>query len=402
MIKLTDYEDVAGPAAIRRIKKKAKVLEGKHVVHINSTYEGGGVAEILDSLIPLLNDLGINAGWRIFHGTTGFFNVTKKIHNSLQGEKTKLNIDEKRLYIDTNKKFSTFTHIDHDCVFVHDPQPLPLITHYKKKQPWVWRCHIDLSDAYKSTWNLVLPFINKYDYIISSKESYLKKGLKISHNIIYPAIDPLSQKNMELKKSELRKIIHKYKIPTDKPIIGQISRFDKWKDPSGVIDVFEEVKKDVDCRLVLCGSMASDDPEGAKIYDQVRKKAEKHVKNNDIIFITVENDILVNALQRIFDVCIQKSIREGFGLTVAESLWKGTPVVSSKRGGITLQIKEGINGYLLEPHDTKGFSEKIKYLLKNPEKAKMMGLKGRDIIKENFLITRLLEDHIDFMKEIIK
>ncbi len=401
MYKLNDYRKIAGKKAIDVIREKAEPLEDKHVAHINSTYQGGGVAEILESLIPLMNDIGIDAGWRILHGNNNFFTATKKIHNALQGEEIEVNERAEKLYYETNENFSIYTHIDHDCVIVHDPQPLPLIKFYKKTQPWIWRCHIDLSDAYQNIWQFLLKYIRYYDHIVLSNESYKRNDIKKPQHIIFPAIDPLSLKNKELPKKRIESYLDRFDIQTDKPIIGQVSRFDKWKDPSGVIDIFKEVKKKIDCRLVLCGSMATDDPENMKIYDQVRRKAEPLVKKGDINFITIENDRLVNVLQRTFAVTLQKSYREGFGLTVSESLWKGTPVVATNRGGIPLQIENGVNGFLLEPDDKKGFVEKITYLLKNPEKAKDMGLKGRETVKEKFLITRLLENHLDLLNDVL-
>ena len=234
--------------------------------------------------------------------------------------------------------------------------------------------------------------------MIVSNKSYLRSNMPIDHKIIPPAIDPLSPKNMVLIDGITPKMLRRFNIPTDKPIITQISRFDKWKDPLGVLEVFKQVKEKVDCRLILCGNMATDDPEGLEIYENVKEQAKEYTNENDIILITVENNILVNILQRISDVIIQKSTREGFGLTVTEALWKGTPVVASNIGGIPLQISDGENGFLLEPNDTKGFAIKIIEILENPDLAKRIGKKGKETVRQKFLITRLLSDYLDLLK----
>ena len=381
---------------------KARKLYGKNILHINSTYQGGGVAELLNSLVPLMNDIGINAGWRTFHGTPDFFIITKKFHNALQGEKINFTEMKKRLYIQASKDFSVYTHIDHDCIIVHDPQPLPLIDFYKKKQPWIWRCHVDLSTSNKKLWDFLMEFIIRYDLVLLSNENYIKKELPVEQRIIYPAIDPLSPKNKKISNALISKYLKKFDIPDDKPLITQVSRFDKWKDPEGVIEVFKLVKKEVDCRLVLCGSMATDDPEGYQIYENIKQKAKDLIESKDVILLTSENNILVNVLQRSSAVIIQKSIREGFGLTVTEALWKGKPVVASNVGGIPIQIEDGKNGFLVEPYDTKGFADRVIQILQNPDIAKKMGKKGKDAVRENFLITRLLSDYLDLLNYVIK
>ncbi|MEX2706711.1 MAG: glycosyltransferase, partial [Candidatus Freyrarchaeum guaymaensis] len=399
---LEDYRDIVGDRVISQIHRLASRLYGKHIININSTYQGGGVAEILASLVPLMNDAGLDVGWRILHGSPDFFTITKKFHNALQGDRINFTEMKKRLYVQANEDFSVYTHIDHDCVIIHDPQPLPLIRFYKKRQPWVWRCHMDLTNPNRDLWEYLKDFILRYDVIIFSCEKFKKSDLPVEQRIIQPAIDPLSPKNMELSEKDISKYLRKFGIPRDKPIIAQISRFDKWKDPEGVIDVFKLVKKKVDCRLVLCGSMAADDPESVDVCNILRESSRKLIENEEVILITSENSILVNALQRVADVVIQKSKREGFGLSVAEALWKGTPVVGSNVGCIPLQIKDGENGYLVDPYDKKGFAERIIKLLKNPELAEEMGRKGRETIKKHFLITRLLLDYLVLLNDLIK
>ncbi len=398
---VVDYIDIVGEEVIVSIYKLASKLYNKSMVHINSTYYGGGVAEMLSSLIPLLNDVGISAGWRILKGNPDFFEITKKFHNALQGDDINLTDNKKNLYLQINEDFSTYTHIDHDMVIIHDPQPLPLIKFYHKKEPWIWRCHVDLSNPNTSLWNFLKRFIIRYEKVIVSSEQYKKSDLPVEQKIFFPVIDPLSSKNMELDDTTINSYLKKFKIPTDKPILLQISRFDKWKDPLGVLDIYKRVKQEIDCRLILCGSMATDDPEGWYIYQKVLNRAKDYIENRDVILITVENHILVNVLQRIAAVVIQKSLKEGFGLTVTEALWKEKPVVASNVGGIPLQITDGENGFLIDPLDYEGFAEKIINILKNSDMAKELGLKGKEVVRERFLITRLIVDYLNLMNEII-
>ncbi len=398
---LEDYREIVGDEVISNIYRKARRLYGKHILHINSTFQGGGVAEMLTSLVPLMNDIGLEAGWRILHGNPDFFTITKKFHNALQGGNINLSEMKKQLYLQTNENFSTYTHIDHDCVFIHDPQPLALVKFYRKRQPWIWRCHIDLSNPNKELWDYVENFILRYDAVIFSSKRYIKKGLPVEQKIVYPAIDPLSLKNKELSENDMLKYIKKSNIPMDKPVIAQVSRMDRWKDPEGLLEVFKYVKEEIDCRLVYCYSSASDDPESMDIYRKVYNKAKKWVDTGDIIFVIGNNNILVNAIQRFADVIVQKSIKEGFCLAITEALWKEKPVIASNVGGIPLQIKDGENGFLLDPQDTKGFAEKIVQVLKHPEIGKEMGKKAKEVVKKKFLITRLLSDYLDILNEMI-
>ena len=399
--KLSTYRKVIDDEEIYEIQKLARPLLGKHVVHINSTYQGGGVAEMLNTLIPLMNSIGIKTGWRILHGTQEFFNITKSFHNALQGSPLNLDNHIKKIYEETVEAFSIFTHLDHDFVIVHDPQPLPLISFYKKSQPWIWRCHIDITSPNEQLWDYLKNFILFYDTIILSSKKYIKKDLPNPQVIFYPAIDPLSDKNKDLSQEDINYYMEKYGIKTDKPIIAQISRYDPWKDPVGVIKIFRKVKENVDARLVLLGNMASDDPEGWKIYRQVEEEARDLIEKGDVQLLTIDSNILVNALQRKADVIIQKSIREGFGLTVTEAMWKKKPVVASKVGGIELQIQDGKNGFLLEPFDYDGFAETIVKLLENKTLAKEIGEKAHETVKKNFLITRLLKDYLSLLNTLL-
>ena len=402
MISLDNYIEIVGNKVIAEIFRKARRLNGKQVLHINSTYQGGGVAEILHSLVPLMNDVGIDTDWDILHGNPDFFTITKRFHNALQGDPVHLTKMKKNLYLEANEDFSMYNHIHHDCVIVHDPQPMPLIKIYKKRQPWVWRCHIDLSNPNSELWEFLSQFLIRYDMAIISNESYRQKGLAMEQRVIYPAIDPVNSKNKELSDKDISKYLKKFGIDTDKPIISQVSRFDKWKDPEGVLKVFKLVKKEIDCRLVLCGSLATDDPEGPQLYERIKKSAQQLMDNGDVVLIISENNILVNALQRSSAAVIQKSIREGFCLAVTEALWKGTPVVASNVGGIPVQIKDGESGFLVEPDDTRGFADRVIKILNEPELAREVGEKGKETVRKNFLITRLLEDYLDLLSDVVR
>jgi len=401
MLRLEDFRHIVPDEELAEIYTRARGLYGKHIVHLNATYQGGGVAEILYSLVLLMNDVGIDAGWRILHGSQEFFELTKSFHNALQGAKFSLSEKKKRIYLQVNENFSKFTHLDHDCVIVHDPQPLSLIRSYRKNQPWIWRCHIDLSDPNKELWDFLKGFILKYDQVVFSSEKYFKKDLPVEQRLMFPAINPLSQKNKDISEKTILEQVAKVCIPTDKPIITQVSRLDPWKDPEGVIDVYKRVKEKVDCRLVFCYNVASDDPEGLRMFNKVQRKANKLLKSSDILFVVGNNETLVNAIQRFSNVIIQKSTREGFCLAVTEALWKETPVVASNVGGIPMQIEDGKNGFLLEPNDNEGFADRIIQLLKNPKQGKDLGKQGKETVREKFLITRLLSDYLYMLNSII-
>ena len=387
MKSLDDYRELVGDKVIGEIYRKARGLQGKSIVHVNSTFMGGGVAEILDSLVPLMNDVGIEADWRTLHGTPDFFTITKKFHNALQGDPINLTAIKKQLYVQTNEAFCSYCHIDDDCVIVHDSQPLPIIKFCKKTQ---------------ELWEYLKSFILRYDMVILSNEPYKKEDLHVEQRIIYPSIDHLSLKNLELSEKDIFKYVNKAGIPIDKPVITQVSRMDPWKDPLGLLEVFKLVKEKVDCRLVYCYDSALDDPEGAGVLDMVQRKAGKLVEKKDVIFVVGNNDILVNAIQRFSTVVVQKSIREGFCLAVTEALWKEKPVVATNVGGIPLQVIDGENGFLVEPRDTKAFADRIIQVLRNPKMAKEVGKKGREIVRGKFLITRALIDYLDLLNYVIR
>jgi len=401
MLRLEDFRTIVPDEMLAEIYARARGLYGKHIVHLNATYQGGGVAEILYSLVLLMNDVGIDAGWRILHGSQEFFEITKSFHNALQGAKLNLSDRRKRVYLQVNENFSKFTHLYHDCVIVHDPQPLSLIRSYRKSQPWIWRCHIDLTDPHEELWDFLKGFVLKYDQVVFSSKKYFKENLPVDQRLMLPAINPLSDKNRDISEKTVIEHITKASIPTNKPIITQVSRLDPWKDPEGLIDVFKLVKEKVDCRLLFCYNVASDDPEGLRMYNKVRRKANKFLRSGDILFVVGNNETLVNSIQRFSSAIIQKSTKEGFCLCVTEAMWKGTPVIASNVGGIPSQIEDGKNGFLLEPHDITGFAERIIHVLTNPREATSIGENAKETVRQKFLITRLLSDYLYMLNSLL-
>jgi trehalose synthase len=387
IIHVDQYKELAGAESIERIKKKAEKVQHLHIVNVNSTYYGGGVAQTLAPLTLLMNSLGIETGWRVIHGPPDFFSVTKKIHNALQGGEIDLSPRKMELYEQVVFENSVRNHLDHDMVIVHDPQPLPIINHYRKKGPWIWRCHVDLTSPHQELWNYLTPFIEKYDAVILSNKDYEQK-LKTPQVFFMPAIDPFSITNRDLTEEEIDERLSYYHIPTDLPLVVQISRFDRWKDPTGVIKAFKLARRQVQCTLVLLGNVATDDPEGEEVYRSLLDAREER-----IIILSRQDGALVNALQRRAAVVLQKSIREGFGLTVTEAMWKGAAVVGGNVGGIRYQIKDGVNGFLVS--DVEEAAERIVQLIKDPDLRKRLGEKARETVREKFLLTRYLEQYLD-------
>ncbi len=387
IIDIDDYERLIGAEAVSRIKRKAKALGDMHVVNINSTYYGGGVSQLLSSLAILMNSLGIETGWRTIHGPPDFFSVTKKMHNALQsGEinwtERKIEIFEQIIY-----ENSILNHLDHDLVIVHDPQPLPLVQHYRKTGPWVWRCHIDLGEPNMELWSFLKPYIEMYDAVILSSIDY-KQELEVPQRFFMPAIDPFSIVNKDMDDAAIADRLRHYDIPTDLPLIAQISRFDRWKDPQGVIDAFNIVREEIPCRLVLLGNVATDDPEGPEVYEALLSQ-----QRDDLMILSVQDGALVNALQRTAAVVLQKSLREGFGLTVSEAMWKSTPVIGGDTGGIRMQIEDGVNGFLVS--SVEEAARRTLELLRDRDMARQIGEAGRETVREKFLLSRYLEQYLD-------
>ncbi|MDD2866553.1 MAG: glycosyltransferase [Candidatus Omnitrophota bacterium] len=388
MVHINDYIPIVGQSTIDDLKLLAERLKGKVIQHINSTSVGGGVAEILNRMVPLLGELGVDSRWDLIKGGAQFFDVTKKFHNALHGRPQDITDHDLEIFMETTETNLGLMNTYGDIVFIHDPQPIGLI---KKKSgnKWLWRCHIDVSHPHQKVWDFLMSFIPGYDAAVFSSPIF-SQSLPIRQFLISPSIDPLSDKNKELSQDEIDAALEKYNIVRDKPIITQISRFDRLKDPLGVIDAYLQVKKYIDCQLILAGGTATDDPEGVQVLAEVQEKAKK---DPDIhVLLLPQDDILINALQRASDVIIQKSLKEGFGLTVAEALWKAKPIVASHVGGISLQVKHKYSGLLC--HSIEGAAFAIKQLLNNPEYAKKLGENGREHIKNNFLLTRHLKEYM--------
>ena len=388
MARLHDYVPVVGQPIIDDLMLAAEKLKGRIVQHINSTAVGGGVAEILNRMVPLLTELGVDSRWDVVKGGEEFFWVTKKFHNALHGKHEEITQHDFDIFMETNRRSIEQLDTYGDIVFVHDPQPIALVNK-KSANKWIWRCHIDISSPDQTVWGYLRSFIDKYDAAVFSAPGF-SQNLPIRQFLIPPSIDPLSDKNKDLPQEFIKSVLEKYGIVEDKPIITQISRFDRLKDPAGVIEVFREVKQHIDCQLILAGGTAADDPEAINVLEEVREKAQH---NPDIhILLMPHNDLEVNALQRGSTVIIQKSIKEGFGLTVAEALWKAKPVVASAVGGIPLQITHKYSGLLC--HTIQGAAFAVKQLLNAPEYAKKLGENGREHIRNNFLLTRHLRDYM--------
>jgi trehalose synthase len=384
-----DYEPLIGGEVVDRLLKKIEVLRDLHLVNINSTYYGGGVAEILSSLTLLMNASGIRTGWRVIQGRPDFFSVTKKMHNALQGGDIALTDLKMQIYEEVAFENAARLHIDHDVIIVHDPQPLPIIQHFRKKAPWVWRCHLDLSNPHPEVWDYLAPLIEQYDAVVMSLPEYAQK-LSSPQRFIMPAINPFSTTNKELSESEIKDRFEHHKIPTDLPLVVQISRFDKWKDPQGVIDAFKIARKQVDCTLVLVGNVATDDPEGQEVFASICSQAEDRIR-----VMSVQDSALVNALQRKAAVVLQKSLREGFGLTVTEAMWKSAAVIGGNVGGIKHQIQDGVNGFLVD--NPEEAAARIVELVKDKALRERLGSKARETVRQRFLMTRLMEDWLDLV-----
>ncbi len=387
LVRVEDYEPHIGAQAIERIIYKAERLRDLRVMNISSTFYGGGVAEMLSSLTLLFRSSGLEVDWRLIQGSPDFFNVTKKIHNALQGADINLSDQKKRIYTETIFQNSMRMDLDQDLILVHDPQPLPLVMHYHKRCPWIWRCHVDLSSPHRETWNYLRDYIEEYDAMIASLPEYARE-LHCPQLFFMPAIDPFSLKNRELTETEIDDRMKHYGIPDDLPIVTQISRFDRWKDPKGVIDAFGIARRQVDCTLVLLGNVATDDPEGQAVFESLLDCQEER-----IIILSAQDTALVNALQRRATVVVQKSIREGFGLTVTEAMWKGAAVIGGRCGGIKAQIDDGVNGMLVS--SVEETAERMVTLLKDPALRKRLGQQARDSVRKRFLMTRLMEQHLD-------
>lgn len=391
---LDQYSPFAGPDMIRKLRQLASNIQGVRVVHVNSTREGGGVAEILNKMVPLMKALQIDTSWEVIKGSPDFYQCTKGMHNALQGNRINISDDHIAAYESANKAFARdYGPVleEADVVFIHDPQPAPALSLIKgRKGKWLWRCHIDISRPYRPVWNYLRQYVAGYDASIFSMQRFSQNLPHIQY-LMPPSIDPLSDKNRELPESEITAIRDKYGIDPEIPMILQVSRYDRFKDPVGVIMAYRMVKKSIPVQLVLAGGGASDDPEGEMVLTEVREAAKD---DPDILILDLPSDahLEINALQRAADIVIQKSIKEGFGLTVSEAMWKEKPVIGGDVGGIRLQIHDHHTGFLVT--SPEGAALRIRYLLHRRELIREMGVKAREFVSHNFLLTRHLRDYL--------
>ena len=391
---INEYRPVVGTNEIEEIRMLAGKLEGRKMLNVNSTPEGGGVAEILARLVPLLKSLGIDATWDVIKGGDDFFNVTKIFHNGLHGGKVKLTSKMFEIFESYNDLNCSLFDKESDFYIIHDPQPVGLIKMRENFQGhWVWRCHIDVSTPNKRIWDFLQDYIVGYDASLFSMPQFSRR-LPIPQFLVTPSIDPLSDKNRELDKKYISSVLEKYNIDPERPYITQISRFDRLKDPLGVIQAYKLVKKKKDCQLVLAGGGAPDDPEGAQVLEEVNEAAEG---DDDVKILELPpfSDLEINALQRASTIVLQKSLKEGFGMTVTEGLWKGRPVIGGAVGGIKSQVINGVTGYLV--YSVEGCAKRISELLDNPELGDRLGRNGKEMVRSRFLLTRHVKNYLLLM-----
>jgi trehalose synthase len=390
MIKIEEYAPIVGDDVLEELYLLARHLQGRSIQHINSTSVGGGVAEILTRMLPLLQQLGVDVHWDVLKGNERFFVITKKIHNALHGVPVAIDDDELEYFCEVNRENAEHM-VFRDVVFVHDPQPVALIDHrHSRDSRWLWRCHIDFSRPDRRVWQFLEHYVRRYEAAVFSAPSFAR-DLPIRQVLISPSIDPLSEKNRELPSQVIDDVFARFSIDRSRPVITQISRFDYLKDPLGVIKAYRTAKRRVDLQLVLAGGGATDDPEGPAVINQVMEEA---AQDNDIhvLLLPSASDLEINALQRGSNLILQKSLREGFGLTVAEALWKRKPVIAGAVGGIPLQITHQHSGILTR--SIEGTAHWIRQLIHEPAFASRLGNNGREHIANNFLITRHIKDYL--------
>lgn len=400
---LTDYTHIVGKELTEQIRQLSEPLKGKRVLHVSATAFGGGVSEILYTLVPLMRDVGVDAHWHVIFGKEEFFNATKLLHNSLQGAEESLSDEQWEVFDEINQINAEGLQGEWDAIIVHDPQPIGLLRGAKEKgKHWVWRCHIDLSTPNPAPIARLLPMIEEYDASVWHLEDYVPDGMGAHREevrLIPPAIDPLSPKNMAFSPEDAAFVCRQFGIDVDRPLITQVSRFDPWKDPIGVIDAYRQVTEKVpDAQLAMVGSMATDDPEGMEYFQKTFEYADG---DEDIKILSNLNNvgaIEVNAFQSQSDICLQKSIREGFGLTVTEALWKGRPTVAGNVGGIPLQIEDGVSGFLVD--SPAQCAERCLEILGDPGLGKQLGREGKEHARKHFLTPRLLRDWLELLGDL--
>ncbi len=420
-MRVDDYVPIVGAEAIDNLRAVAEELKGRTVTNVNSTFVGGGVAELLKAIVPMMNALGLKADWKVITGDPGFFSVTKAFHNALHGTPSLITPEMLAIYEETNRRNAAEMDLSADFVFIHDPQPAMLVD-FRKGGYWIWRCHIDISSPYAGVWPYLAGFVRKYDAAVVHMPEYARPDLGITQHIIPPSIDPLSEKNIDLPPEYVRDVLSKYDIDPDTPIITQVSRFDRLKDPVGVfkaykmvkdavgtldvrgmfekerylVDVFRAVRERALVQLVLVGGSATDDPEGMKVYREVLRKSISD-RNVHVLMLPPDAHREINAIQRGSTVLIQKSLKEGFGLTVTEGMWKGKPVIGGRTGGISRQIIDGETGYLVRSVTEAG--EAMLHLLRNPEERVRLGIAAKEHVRKNYLVTRQVRDYLKVMAE---
>ena len=396
-IELQDYEPIIGPSRIGEIRALGRHLHGVRMLHVNSTAVGGGVAEILRRMIPLLRDVGVDARWEVLEGDAEFYRTTKAFHNGLQGLPVRLPDADLEHYLEVNARNAARLPLDADVLLIHDPQPAALIHHRRGRDgTWIWRCHIDAATPSRPLWRFLRPIVAGYDASIWSMPQFAR-ALPHHQFLVHPSIDPLAEKNRELQPEEIDAVLERLQLPRDLPLVLQVSRFDRFKDPLGVLRAWRLASRYVPCRLVLVGGEATDDPEGAEVIAEVRAAAGDDPLVH-VLLLPPTADLEINALQRAATVVLQKSIREGFGLTVSEAMWKGKPVIGGATGGITVQILDGVTGFLV--HSVDGAAYRIRQLLSQPDRAHKMGERARALVRERFLITRHLLDYLALVQAV--
>jgi trehalose synthase len=401
---IDDYIEAAGAEIVEELREAAKPLSGARLLHVNSTAFGGGVAELLHTQLGLFANLGLDVTWAVIEGSHEFFDVTKSVHNALQGNEIDLTPDMRQVYLDRVKANAEMLNAEFDFVLVHDPQPAALLAFVEergeRKGRWMWRCHLDLSAPYRPTWEFFEPYVDAYDAIVFTSENYAQPGISgPKAAFIAPTIDPLSMKNRPLAPSMIRDILSGVGIDPERPLVTQVSRFDPWKDPLGVIDAFRMARHDVEgLQLAMVGSLAADDPEGIRYLEM----ADEHCQHDpDIHLLTNRDgvgDIEVNAIQRASAVVVQKSLREGFGLVVSEAMWKERPVVGGNVGGIRMQIEDGVTGFLVD--SPMACAQRMVELLGNKRMANRMGKAGHRTVLEHFITPRELMDQLVLMRSL--
>ncbi len=390
MVMLEDYRDVAAPGTVDLLLRLADRVRGRRAVHVSAARFGGGVVETLQRLAQILNGLGVETAWEVIGGDAEFFATGRAIYAALQGAERVIIEEMRQRHLEMNRVTAQKLRLEGDLVVVHDPQPVSLVEHRRGDAKWLWHCHIDLSTPHRKTWKLMRQYVARYDAVAFSLPSFAPR-LSLPQYIIYPSIDPLSEKNRELSKREVRSVVESLGVPQDKPILLQVGQFDHHRDPLGTVSAYRIVKRHHDVRLVLARGGASEGLESAELLQQAREAA-SHDPDIVILDLPPEAHLPINALQRAATIVVQKSVRDGVALTVAEAMWKGKPVVGGVTGGIPVQILHDVTGFTV--NSVAGGAYAIRQLLNNPELCARMGATGREHVRRNFLITRHLSDYL--------